>query len=701
MAPPRAWGQAQNGGPLDQEDCFDEFWTSPEVKAVVLQKLRYIVARWGYSRSFAMLELFNENPVIEAVGPITKWHAEIGAAWHRMNSLAGYDHLLSTSRYPFKGSAYVDPKGSSPLMPTIDVAQAHAYPKIDQPLGDGAGPLAEFFLNNTVGAARLVHTPFVWGEVGIDHSLRNGSSGADIAYDPTGASLHLPMWATAFGQGSGALFWYSSGFVSPRNLWYHYRGFRRFVDRVPWASATLRPVPAHQLHAPQGVGLAALADGPRLWLWARNLAYEAAWMLRHQGMEVPAVAAGKTAVVPCGAGELATAELALRWFSTTSGDPLGAPQTLQCSGGGLHIHLPALATDLAATISPAATAIKSDDAGASQYCPLAPKCGAGALEDCGPAFGNSTPQFHMRDRSCPSADPNGPFYCERHQKYHLFYQSPKGRPCQPPTQPCDQFTEVWGHAVSDDLCKWTHLPAAIWPDERYDMSGAWTGSATVVGGVPHLMFPGLNVVDHLPETMNIATPANLSDPYYEKWKMSPRNPIVQAGHDFTTAWRTAAGEWRVTNVDGAVFCSSDFKSWTRAPSVGGASVFPGGECPDLYALPPPCAGCTGTVDTATGPTHVFKRSNQQSDRYQFGRYADGQRNSSGSWQNSSDFLPVDFSFDDHNQSHVYLLRQIFLWILSPSRSTDMFCGAGTHRRLSTTHELGGASSSAGCDHLRA
>ena len=282
------------------------------------------------------------------------------------------------------------------------------------------------------------------------------------------------------------------------------------------------------------------------------------------------------------------------------------------------------------------------------------------LEDCGPAFGNSTPQFHMRDRSCPSADPDGPFYCERHQKYHLFYQSPKGRPCQPPTQPCDQFTEVWGHATSTDLVRWKHLPAAIWPDERYDMSGAWTGSATVVGGIPHLMFPGLNVVEHLPETMNIATPANLSDEDYTHWKMSPLNPIVQAGHDFTTAWRTAAGEWRVTNVDGAVFCSSDFKSWTRAPTVG-APVFPGGECPDLYALPPPCAGCNATADAATAPTHVFKRSNQQFDGYQFGRYADGQRNSSGVWHNySTGFLPVDFSYDEHNQSHVYLPRQTFL-----------------------------------------
>jgi hypothetical protein len=71
-----------NGGPLDPNDCFDEFWTDATVLKIVKQKLRYVLARWGYSRHFAMLELFNENPIAPAAGPITKWHATIGKVWH-------------------------------------------------------------------------------------------------------------------------------------------------------------------------------------------------------------------------------------------------------------------------------------------------------------------------------------------------------------------------------------------------------------------------------------------------------------------------------------------------------------------------------------------------------------------------------------------------------------------------------------------
>ena len=103
---------------------------------------------------------------------------------------------------------------------------------------------------------------------------------------------------------------------------------------------------------------------------------------------------------------------------------------------------------------------------------------------------------------------------------------------------------------------WVELPAAVWPiNGTSDGGGAWTGSVTVVNGVPQLMYPGMSPSwSKLPETMNIVVPANLSDPDYRVWTPSARNPIVQAGHDFTTAWRTEYG-WRTTNVDGIIFNS--------------------------------------------------------------------------------------------------------------------------------------------------
>jgi sucrose-6-phosphate hydrolase SacC (GH32 family) len=85
------------------------------------------------------------------------------------------------------------------------------------------------------------------------------------------------------------------------------------------------------------------------------------------------------------------------------------------------------------------------------YCP--PVCGPGH-EECGPAFGPTTPQFHVRDNSCGMNDPNGPFWDARHGYYHMFYQAHKGPKCNPAVPPCDIWSEVWGHAVSKDLASW-------------------------------------------------------------------------------------------------------------------------------------------------------------------------------------------------------------------------------------------------------
>ena len=320
-----------NGGPLDLENCFDEFWVNPTVRAIVHDKLRYIVARWAPSRHFAMLELFNENPVAKKAGAITAWHAAVGEEWRQLNKAAGYNHLLTSSRYPFKGSAYgTSHAGISAPIASLDVAQVHAYPLINLPLngqGNGAvGPLPLFFLNNTIGASRLPghhkKTPLIWGEVGIDRSLRNGSSGADIEYDPHGASLHNPMWATAFGQGAGALFWYSDTYIAPRNLWYHFTGFRKFVDRVPWAAASLRPLAAELVVATPKVVVSALVEGAtngpsswvKAWLWVRNAAYDSSWLLAHPGQTVPPLAAGLRVSLPCGEAGSTSKALTLTWW---------------------------------------------------------------------------------------------------------------------------------------------------------------------------------------------------------------------------------------------------------------------------------------------------------------------------------------------------------------------------------------------------
>ena len=72
------------------------------------------------------------------------------------------------------------------------------------------------------------------------------------------------------------------------------------------------------------------------------------------------------------------------------------------------------------------------------------------------------PLYHFTPLAHKMNDPNGLVYFEG--EWHLFYQYNSDGRCH------------WGHAVSDDLVHWTHLPVALFPDADGDI---WSGSAVV------------------------------------------------------------------------------------------------------------------------------------------------------------------------------------------------------------------------------
>ncbi|MCR5059007.1 MAG: glycoside hydrolase family 32 protein [Clostridiales bacterium] len=76
------------------------------------------------------------------------------------------------------------------------------------------------------------------------------------------------------------------------------------------------------------------------------------------------------------------------------------------------------------------------------------------------------PKYHFTPEKGWINDPNGPVFYKG--KYHLFYQH------DPNSLVWDRMH--WGHAISDDLLTWKHLPIVLFPDETGDI---YSGSAVV------------------------------------------------------------------------------------------------------------------------------------------------------------------------------------------------------------------------------
>lgn len=242
-------------------------------------------------------------------------------------------------------------------------------------------------------------------------------------------------------------------------------------------------------------------------------------------------------------------------------------------------------------------------------------------------YGKSTPQFHVRDNSCSENDPNGPSYDPVHGVYHLHYQNHVGL----------HGGRTYGHAVSNDLVHWAHMPVSIWNDQPYDASAIYTGSATIVDGKVVQVYPGLcNTRDAAcPGGTNlcIATPADPLDPLQTNWTKDPTktgavNPIVNAtGRDPSTAWRTTAGEWRLTTFDTTIYASLDFKSWYK---IGAQPGFPHGECPSFFPMPKDTPGAGAPPADAKTYTHVHKASHG-GDWMQVGTYTENGIRQNGNW----------------------------------------------------------------------
>ena len=140
------------------------------------------------------------------------------------------------------------------------------------------------------------------------------------------------------------------------------------------------------------------------------------------------------------------------------------------------------------------------------------------------------PQFHFSARRGWINDPNGMVHWRG--QYHLFYQHNPRAPVFGPMH--------WGHAVSDDLVRWRHLPIALAPkptDIPGDLSGVFSGNAVDHDGALNLFYTDFTDKTKHPEA-TAETVALATSRDGRRFDADPSRPLIPAAPESAGAgWR--------------------------------------------------------------------------------------------------------------------------------------------------------------------
>ncbi len=212
---------ARNGGPCATPA---DWFRNETARHYYKKRLRYIVARWGYSAHVLCWELGNE---FEGWAD-TPQHLQL--AWHKemadhLRALDPFGHLITTSFWTDTGPEEFW------RLENIDIVQTHCYTNDD---GNVAEPVRRYGLHQW----QRFNKPHVFAEFGI----RSQPGAADK--DPQGWAIHNALWAglLSFCAG-GPMPWWHEEYLDKLNLYFHFTALANFTADLPLGTARWERLP--------------------------------------------------------------------------------------------------------------------------------------------------------------------------------------------------------------------------------------------------------------------------------------------------------------------------------------------------------------------------------------------------------------------------------------------------------------------------
>lgn len=193
------------GGPCDLPP---DFFTDPEALRLERNRIRYIIARWGYSSRVMAWELFNEVNLGDGFDQKTD------TAWHL--AMAQYIKKTDPHGRMVTTSYAGEPNSEVFSLPEIDFTQLHVYDEaIVEKFIEAVKPMSEY------------NKPYFIGEFG-----RNSADGVDKK-DTKGMFLHTGIWAQfMMPSGGNAMSWWWYDLIKPSNLYHRFGSLNAFATGI-------------------------------------------------------------------------------------------------------------------------------------------------------------------------------------------------------------------------------------------------------------------------------------------------------------------------------------------------------------------------------------------------------------------------------------------------------------------------------------
>lgn len=193
------------GGPCDAPQ---DFFTNEKARRLARNRIRYIVARWGWSPNVLAWELFNEVDLTDdfRFASDTAWHKEMAEF---IKALDPHRHLVTTS--------YIsNPNAQTYRLAAIDYTQSHAY------------------VPDVVSHFVQILAPFV--SLGKPHFIaefgRNSADGED-AKDTEARTLRSGIWAQfMLPEAGNAMSWWWYDHIHPHNLYPVFKALSKFAEGI-------------------------------------------------------------------------------------------------------------------------------------------------------------------------------------------------------------------------------------------------------------------------------------------------------------------------------------------------------------------------------------------------------------------------------------------------------------------------------------